>query len=327
MNQAQRVALPWSRSRRYTVAALALLLVSVTLLAGCSVETPGLPHVWPGQSINPNIQTRTGDVIELTLRATNDAGNSDHGGANQVRTITALPPGVEVIGFASSDDMVLPAGDINHTWLEQIDTKNRVVTVGFNQVDSGAPKTATLRLHVTAASGANLTFRTMLTWANASPDTLECDVKCAAGGLRLAVADDPQLSAYVNEHADEIQAFMETYPGGGGATANVVSIAVGDTILHSSFPLAALLTNTHDPDGATFTTQEIFTPDEPVMLWYNRADGSATFLFRTNAFTTGGIRCGLSEEQWQALPADTTSIVAHGQFSQVEAVYLFNRTR
>ncbi len=315
---------PSGISRRLGVGLLPLCTI-LALLAGCTVGTPGLPRVWPGQSISPNIQARAGDIVELTLLATNDSTNPENGNASQVRTFTALPAGVEVIGFSASDDKKLPADDQWRTWLEQIDTKNNVVVVGFNKVESGELKTATLRLRVTAAAGTTLTFRTMIAWSNDAPDQMECDAQCVGEGLSYATADDPQLRAYVAEHPAEVSAFMETYQGGGKAVANTVSIAVGDAPIHSTFPVSALMASTQAASGVTFTTQGIFTPGEPVILWYNQPGNAAVHLFRTDAFDDGSIICGLSEEQWQQIPQNATSIVAHGQFSKAEAVYLFNR--
>ncbi len=322
--QGERPANAPRRSRR---APFAMLLLGALLatLSGCTIGTPGLPRVWPGQSVSPNVQTRSGDIIELTVRATNDSRNFEFGGASQVRTFTALPAGVEIVDFTSSDTAKPDLNDSNRTWVQEIDTENRVIVIAFNGIGASETKTGTLRLRVTAPSGTALTFRTMLAWSNDAPDTLECDVECAAQGLTMAAAADPQLSAYVDAHPAEVRALLETYQGGGKAVANTFRVAVGDTPINATFPTVALLADAHDPSGTTLTAGAVFTPDEPVMLWYNHPDHSATFLFRTDALDDGSVICGMSAEDWQAIPRGATSIVARGQFSGVEAVYLFNR--
>lgn len=305
----------------FTLLCFGALLVALT---GCTIGTPGLPRVWPGQAVSPNIQTRTGDLISLTIRATNDSRNFDFGGASQVRTFTALPAGVEVVDFTSSDAAKTDPNQQNQTWVEKIDLENRVVTVSFNGIGPTETKTATLRLRVTAPSGTGLSFRTMLAWANSAPDTMECDVECAVQGLTAATVDDPQISAYVNEHPDEVRALITTYQGGGQAVANTVELAVGDMPINATFPTAALLVSTH-LTGTDMTAKAVFTPSEPVMLWYNLPGQDSVFLLRTDALEDGSVICGLSAEDWATIPKGATSIVAHGQFSNVEAVYLFNR--
>lgn len=304
----------------------ALLFFGTVLVAltGCTIGTPGLPRVWPGQAVSPNVQTRSGDLISLTIRATNDSRNFDFGGATQVRTFTALPTGVELIDFTSSDVTKPDPTQRNQTWVEKIDLENRVVIVSFNGIAPTEIKTATLRLRVTAPSGTGLTFRTMLAWSNSAPDSVECDVECAAQGLTVATADDPQLSAYIEENPEEVRALIKTYQGGGQAVANTVELAVGDMPINATFPTTALLASAH-LTGTELTAKAMFAPSEPVMLWYNLPGQAATFLFRTDALEDGSVICGMSAENWAAIPQGATSIVARGQFSNVEAVYLFNR--
>lgn len=312
------------RPRRGPLGILSLGIL-LALLSGCSIGTPGLPRVWPGQSISPNVQTEPGAIIELTIRATNDSRNADYGNASQVRAFTALPAGVELVDFTASDRAKPDPHEQIQTWVEKIDTENRVVTVSFNGVGAGEIKTATLRLRVSAPVGTGLTFRTMMAWSNAAPDQIACDIECATQGLLTMTADDPQLRAYVEENPAEIQALLETYQGGGKGIANTVQITVGDAPINAAFPTVALLANSSALTGTTLSTKAAFTPDEPVMLWYNRPGAEPTFLFRTDALSDGSIVCGMSAEAWDEIPADATSIVAHGQFSTVEAVYLFNR--
>ena len=307
-------------------AGLTLLFLGAVLVAltGCSIGTPGLPRVWPGQAVSPNVQTQPGDLIALTIRATNDSRNNDFGAASQVRTFTALPAGVEIVDFTSSDTQKADPNQQNQTWVEKIDLENRVVIVSFNGIGPSEIKTATLRLRVTAPSGTGLTFRTMLAWSNAAPDTMECDVECAAQGLTMATADDPQLSAYIEENPEEVRALIQTYQGGGQSIANTVELAVGDMPINATFPTTALLASAH-LTGTELTAKAVFTPSEPVMLWYNLPGQEPTFLFRTDALEDGSVICGMSAENWAAIPQGATSIVARGQFSNVEAVYLFNR--
>ncbi len=304
----------------------ALLFFGTVLVAltGCTIGTPGLPRVWPGQAVSPNVQTRSGDLISLTIRATNDSRNFDFGGATQVRTFTALPAGVELIDFTSSDVAKPDPTQRNQTWVEKIDLENRVVIVSFNGIAPTEIKTATLRLRVTAPSGTGLTFRTMLAWSNSAPDSVECDVECAAQGLTVATADDPQLSTYIEGNPEEVRALIKTYQGGGQAVANTVELAVGDMPINATFPTTALLASAH-LTGTELTAKAMFAPSEPVMLWHNLPGQAATFLFRTDALEDGSVICGMSAENWAAIPQGATSIVARGQFSNVEAVYLFNR--
>ena len=304
----------------------ALLFFGAVLIAltGCTIGTPGLPRVWPGQAVSPNVQTRTGDLLSLTIRATNDSRNFDFGSASKVRTFTVLPAGVELVDFTSSDAAKPDPNESNQTWVEKIDLENRVVIVSFNGIGPTEIKTATLRLRVTAPSGTPLTFRTMLAWSNAAPDTMECDVECAAQGLSAATADDPQLSTYIEDNPEEVRALIKTYQGGGQSVANTVEVAVGDMPINATFPTVALLASAH-LTGTDLTAKAIFAPSEPVMLWYNLPGQAPTFLFRTDALEDGSVICGMSAENWAAIPQGATSIVAHGQFSDVEAVYLFNR--
>lgn len=305
----------------FTLLFLGTVLVALT---GCTIGTPGLPRVWPGQAVSPNVQTHTGDLISLTIRATNDSRNYDFGAASQVRTFTALPVGVAIVDFTSSDAAKSDPNQQNQTWVEKIDLENRIVVVSFNGIGPSEIKTATLRLRVTAPSGTGLTFRTMLAWSNSAPDTVECDIECAAQSLTLATADDPQLSAYINDNPEEVRALMQTYQGGGQSVANTVELAIGDTSIDATFPTTALLTSAH-LTGTELTAKAVFTPSEPVMLWYNLPGQEPTFLFRTDALEDGSVICGMSAENWAAIPQGATSIVARGQFSNVEAVYLFNR--
>jgi hypothetical protein len=76
------------------------------------------------------------------------------------------------------------------------------------------------------------------------------------------------------------------------------------------------------------TTAPLYTRAERVVFWYNRADGSAAD-FMTGAddviYTKydGTLDFTITDKNWATLPADTTSIIAHGLFSNVTAVYVF----
>jgi hypothetical protein len=78
------------------------------------------------------------------------------------------------------------------------------------------------------------------------------------------------------------------------------------------------------------TTAPLFTRAERVVFWYNRADGSAAD-FMTGPddviYTTydGTLDFTITDKNWATLPGDTTSIIAHGLFSNVTAVYAFPR--
>jgi len=64
-----------------------------------------------------------------------------------------------------------------------------------------------------------------------------------------------------------------------------------------------------------------FTPDEVVVLWYNLPDGTAAFLTQTDALASGGLDFTIDQDTWDTIPADATSIVAHGDSSGTEAIY------
>lgn len=310
---------------RAVFGALALGFVILGLLAGCSRPTPGLPQVWPGQAVTPNVQARSGDTIELRVYATNDSSNLEYGGASQVRTFTALPEGVTLLGFRSSDDGRLALDDQNRAWVEEVDETNRVVTISFGPIGPKERKTATLTLRIDAPRGTPLAFGTMLAWVNQAPDTIACDNECATSGLDDIKAASPQLGAYAEAHPERVQALLKAYAGGGGAAANPLALTVGDTAIDTTTPRVALLADSHKQPGTTLTTRAAFTPNEPVMLWYNLPDGTSTFLFRTDALDDGGIIAGTDVAGWAAIPTAATSITARGQYSEVEAIYYFNR--
>lgn len=305
--------------------ALVALMLLVPLLGACTVGTPGLPRVWPGQAISPNVQARTGEIITLTIRATNESSNRDFGGASRVRTYTAYPAGIEVLDFTSSDVGRLAPDDQNRAWVEEIDTKNRVIAIGFGGLGPQEKKTATLTLRVTAPAGSSLSFRTMLVWANAAPDTIECEENCLDQQLVAASASDPQVAAYIADHEAEVRAMLLEYPITGGVPANPLDLAVGETTIADPFPQTALLLGAYSERELRLSTRAAFTPGEPVNVWYNRPDGSATFLFRTDAHGDGRLDWPVAADTWGAIPADATSVIAHGFYSEVDAIYLFNR--
>src|SRR5439155_10375050 len=75
----------------------------------------------------------------------------------------------------------------------------------------------------------------------------------------------------------------------------------------------------------------VFTPGELIDLWYNLPDGSAA-PFVTGA--TGSVVAGadgslsatVASDDWNAIPSNATSIVAHGVASGVNAAYIYNRS-
>ena len=80
------------------------------------------------------------------------------------------------------------------------------------------------------------------------------------------------------------------------------------------------------------TTAPIFTINEQVVFWYNLADGSANQFYSNpdeNPLVTinpnGALDFTFPASAWAKLPAGVTSLVAHGLFSGVEAVYVFPR--
>ena len=78
------------------------------------------------------------------------------------------------------------------------------------------------------------------------------------------------------------------------------------------------------------TTDAIFAVNEPIVFWYNLPDGSArSFAVREDGFPNarpdGTLDVTIGDDAWRAIPADATSLVAHGLASGVNAVYVFNR--
>jgi len=316
----------WRLPRRL---GLTVVLVAVVALAtACSRPTPGIPRVWPGQSLSPNAQVRQGDTLQLTIRATNDSTNHVTGAAGSVRTYTTYPAGLRLLDFTSSDVGMLPPNDQDRAWVQEIDTTNRVVAVSFGPVGAGQQKTVTLTFAVDAPAGADLSFNTMLAWTNTVPDTFECkDIDCTPPPelTGAALASDPQVQGYVTDHPQEVQALLRSYEGGGGGLANAVAVSVSNRNETTTAPTAALLIGTPAPGGIRTTARAAFTPNEPVMLWYNLPDGRAVWINRTDALDDGSLNWLLDTADWNAIPADATSIVAHGQYSGVEARYVFNR--
>ena len=76
------------------------------------------------------------------------------------------------------------------------------------------------------------------------------------------------------------------------------------------------------------TSAPIFTRAERVVFWYNRANGTAADYLtgpEDVVYTKydGSLDVTISDRNWALLPSDVTSIVAHGLFSNVTAVYVF----
>lgn len=64
----------------------------------------------------------------------------------------------------------------------------------------------------------------------------------------------------------------------------------------------------------------VFTADEMVVLWYNLPDGTAAFLTQATALDSGALDFTIDSSIWDTIPADATTLVAHGDSSGVEAV-------
>src|SRR5439155_11137619 len=74
-----------------------------------------------------------------------------------------------------------------------------------------------------------------------------------------------------------------------------------------------------------------FAASEPLDLWYNLPDGSAApFVTGATGMVTasadGSLSATIASDDWSAIPANATSIVAHGANSGVNVAYVFNRT-
>lgn len=75
------------------------------------------------------------------------------------------------------------------------------------------------------------------------------------------------------------------------------------------------------------TTAAIFTPNEQIVFWYNLPDGSAAgfdpFDGPVYANGAGALDLTIPADQWGRIPANATSLVAHGIYSTTPAVYAF----
>jgi len=73
------------------------------------------------------------------------------------------------------------------------------------------------------------------------------------------------------------------------------------------------------------TADPVFTPGEPVMLWYTLPnDQPAVYFERTDALADGSLNWTIDQADWQSISADAVLLVAHGQTSGVEIVYQFS---
>ena len=77
-------------------------------------------------------------------------------------------------------------------------------------------------------------------------------------------------------------------------------------------------------DTLQATADPVFTPGEPVMLWYTLPNNQpAVYFERTDALTDGSLNWTIDPADWTTIPADAVVLVAHGQQSGVEVYYQF----
>ena len=112
-------------------------------------------------------------------------------------------------------------------------------------------------------------------------------------------------------------AALGLHPGGVAARAEPVRAQAG--------PAALRIDANHRA-----TTDAIFAVNEPIVFWSNLPDGSArAFAVREDGFPNarpdGTLDVTIGDDAWRAIPAEATSLVAHGLASGVNAVYVFNR--
>ena len=114
------------------------------------------------------------------------------------------------------------------------------------------------------------------------------------------------------------------------SATSIVAFGTGSkvaAIYHFALP-PGLDLGMHIDANRRVTTAPLFTRGERIVFWYNRADRSAAdFLTSADEIVfaryDGTLDFTISARSWNALPADTTSIVARGLFSSVTAVYVF----
>lgn len=85
----------------------------------------------------------------------------------------------------------------------------------------------------------------------------------------------------------------------------------------------------HFSDAHTISAAAIFSPAEQMSFWYNLPDGSAAAFTPLGDSTTyavgdGTLNVTIVPSVWSTIPANVTSIVAHGIRSNVTAVYVFS---
>ena len=92
-------------------------------------------------------------------------------------------------------------------------------------------------------------------------------------------------------------------------------------------PPAGLDLSLHLDANQRLTSAMIFTPGEQVVFWYNKSDLSAAPFDPTGytvyADANGALGVTIGSYQFANLPTNVTSIVAHGFYSNVNAVYVF----
>lgn len=73
------------------------------------------------------------------------------------------------------------------------------------------------------------------------------------------------------------------------------------------------------------TTPASFIPGEAVSAWYNLPDGTSVYLGRTDALEDGSLDWTIDADTWNAIPVRATGIVATGQTSGEQAIYIYHR--
>ncbi|MBP1467655.1 VWA domain-containing protein [Candidatus Chloroploca sp. M-50] len=107
---------------------------------------------------------------------------------------------------------------------------------------------------------------------------------------------------------------------GGRANANLPVVVSSGSSVHGTYPMIA--NPASGPAGSTHTfTSAVFSPREPVTLWYNLPDGSVRSLTTVTADKDGAISINLTTT---GFAAGNYSMVAYGNFSTITAAVPFS---
>ena len=109
----------------------------------------------------------------------------------------------------------------------------------------------------------------------------------------------------------------------GGATTLVAHGDTSDMEAIYTFTQPAPVALSIDMSTMTATAGAAFTSYEPITVWYNLPDGSAVYLTRIDALVDGSLNWTIDADTWANVPGNATSLVAHGDFSGTNAVYVF----